>query len=214
MKILILGAAGQIAQLVRNMLQKDSRYELVLYARDIERRLKKVNDQETLVSGDFLDEKKLAAAMSGVDLVYLNDMGNPEAVQLILDQMKDNHVTRFIGTSILGIYDEVAGEFGEWNHRMIGSSARTQAQKESAHSVENSSAVYTLLRLTWLYNDPMKVHYQLTKKGEPFVGAQVSRQAVAKLITDIIESDGVLYQNESLGVSEPGSEKLNKPRFN
>jgi len=214
MKILILGAAGQVARLLREKLLNESSNDLVLYARNAKERIE-VSDaaRETVIDGDFLDTKQLQEAMTGVDVVYLNDMGDVKAVQNVVEQMDKAGVKRFIGASILGIYNEVSGEFGEWNQQMIGSSPRMQIQKDTAKLVEESDLDYTLLRLTWLYNDDQQAAYAVTRKGEPFVGAQITRQAVAQAIFDIITSDDSTYINESLGLSEPGSEKLSKPSF-
>src|SRR5699024_83467 len=182
MKVLILGAAGQIASLLRDNLLKETNNTLVLYARNAHQRLTvKDETREKIVEGDFLDAEKLKEALNGVDAVYLNDMGNTEAVKTVIKAMKASQVKRFIGATILGIYNEVGGAFGEWNHALIGTSPRMQEQKDSAEAVENADLNYTLLRLTWLYNEEGNENYNLTQKGENFTGAQVTRQAVARL---------------------------------
>src|SRR5699024_11664976 len=112
--------------------------------------------------------------------IYLNDMVNTEAVKAVIKAIKASQVKRFIGATILGIYNEVGGAFGEWNHAMIGTSLRMQAQKDSAEAVENADLDYTLLRLTWLYNEEGNENYRLTQKGENFTVAQVTRHAVAR----------------------------------
>lgn len=213
MKILLLGAAGQVAEILRKDLLKETEDELVLFARNAEQRLIATGSREMIVAGDFLDSAALEKAMKGVDVVYLNDMGNVPAVENIVHVMKVNGVKRLIGASILGIYNEVSGAFGDWNNAMIGSSPRMVDQKQAAKLVEESGLDYTLLRLTWLYNDPKNDAYQTTKKGEPFIGAQISRTAVARAIADIIEAPAATYSGQSLGLSEPGSEKLSKPVF-
>lgn len=77
MKILILGAAGQVPSRLTKLLLQETESNLVLYARDAEKRLKKeYTDREEIVSGDFLDSTSLNRAMQVLDLVYLNDMGN------------------------------------------------------------------------------------------------------------------------------------------
>ena len=63
--------------------------------------------------GDFNDSAKLLEAMKDVEIVYLNDMNSPEATQTIIDAAKKSGVTKIIGATILGIYDEVIGEFGQ-----------------------------------------------------------------------------------------------------
>ncbi|MFZ2646021.1 MAG: NAD(P)H-binding protein, partial [Trichococcus flocculiformis] len=121
MKILILGAAGQISKMLINRLLQETDAELVLYARNANRRIANSDPSRiTIVDGDFNDSAKLLEAMEGVAIVYLNDMNSPEATQTIVDAAKKSGVAKIIGATILGIYDEVIGEFGKWNARMVG----------------------------------------------------------------------------------------------
>ncbi|MFZ1254647.1 MAG: NAD(P)H-binding protein [Trichococcus flocculiformis] len=211
MKILILGAAGQISKMLINRLLQETDAELVLYARNANRRIANSDPSRiTIVDGDFNDSAKLLEAMEGVAIVYLNDMNSPEATQTIVDAAKKSGVAKIIAATILGIYDEVIGEFGKWNARMVGCSG-TNRHKESAKIIEDSGIDFTLLRLTWLYNQEDNERYMVSQKGEPFIGAQVARQAVARLIMDIIENPAI-YSNKSLGVSEPNTD-FPKPSF-
>ena len=214
MKVLILGAAGEVGIMLTNLLLKETNDDLVLFARHASLRIKiKDESREQLVDGDFTDKAKLIKAMKEVDAVYINDMGTPEAVKNIIEAMQESGVKRFIGATILGIYNEVEGEFGKWNDQMIGHSPRYEDQRNSVAMIENSVLDYTLLRLTWLYNQEGNEKYHLTQKGEPFIGAQVTRQAVARLIVDILNNKTGKYTHKSLGVSEPGTEKMSKPSF-
>lgn len=186
----------------------------MLFARNAHKRL--INFQEdrvTIIDGDFNDRSALQEAMKDIDLIYLNDMGHSNATKNIVEMMKEQKINKIIGASILGIYDEVTGKFGEWNKQMIGHSPRLDEQKSSARTIENSNLSYTLLRLTWLYNNNNDTNYALTEKGEPFIGTEVSREAVTKLITDIIADDTNAFDKRSIGVYSPGSEKLSKPSF-
>lgn len=213
MKILILGAAGQIARMLTKELLDKTDHSLVLYARNGHKRLTLVDDsREVVVDGDFKDKDKLIDAMKDVDLVYINDMGDEKSTQTISEAMQETGVKRVIAASVLGIYDEVAGAFGEWNNRMIGGSPRMDSQIESARLLENSDLDYTLLRLTWLYNEAGNTNYMISQKGEPFIGAQVTRQAVIQLIMDILEEKSGKYLRTSLGVSEPDTD-WDKPSF-
>lgn len=87
-----------------------------------------------------------------------------------------------------------------------------EIHKENAQSVAQSNLDYTLLRLTWLYDDAENESYSTTDKGEPFVGAQLTRNAVARMVMDIIQ-DPSKFSRESPGVFEPGSEHMDKPEF-
>jgi putative NAD(P)-binding protein len=52
--------------------------------------------------------------------------------------------------------------------------------------IEASNLEYTVIRAAWL-TDKNAVDYELTKKGEPFKGTEVSRKSVAAFITELIE---------------------------
>ncbi|MCY8034305.1 NAD(P)H-binding protein [Bacillus sonorensis] len=213
MKILILGAVGQIARMLKSELLNKTNHSIVLYARNGHSRLTIVDKiREVIFEGDFRDKDKMIDAMQNVDLVYINDMGDEKSTKTIIDAMHETGVKRVIAASVLGIYDEVPGAFGEWNKRMIGSSPRMRSQIESARLIESSNMDYTLLRLTWLYNEAGNTKYMITQKGEPFIGAQVTRQAVTQLIMDIIEDKSGKYSQTSLGVSEPDTDWA-KPSF-
>ena len=81
-------------------------------------------------------------------------------------------VQRLIFISSPGIYDEVPGAFGA-----------------TADAVESSGLDYTILRPAWLTNAD-EVAYEVSRKGEPFMGTEVSRKSVAALIADIATSPG------------------------
>lgn len=213
MKILILGAAGQISRMLTNELLTITGHSIVLYARNGHKRLTIIDgNREVIVGGDFKEKDKLIDAMKDVDLVYINDMGDDEKTKTIIEAIHEAGVSRVIAASILGIYDEVPGAFGEWNKRMIGGSSRMLSQMESARLLESSNLDFTLLRLTWLYNQDGNTRYLITQKGEPFKGAQVTRQAVTQLIMDIIEEKSDKYSKTSLGVGEPDTDWA-KPSF-
>jgi len=213
MNILILGGAGMIGKLLTDDLLAQTKDDLVLYAKNANTRLKSKKSQRVkIVDGDFKELDTLTSAMDGIDVVYINDMGDDQSTNTIVEAMNKSGVKRVIAASILGIYDEVPGAFGQWNKRMIGNSPRMKSQIKSALAIEGSELDYTLLRLSWLYDEQGNKNYSLTQKGELFKGTQVTREAVAQLITDIITTKDERYIKKSLGVSEPNTD-WNKPSF-
>lgn len=211
MKILILGAAGQIGKMLTKDLLDQTDDELILFARKASERLQANSDRVKIVDGDFADYDLLVDTMKNADAIYLNDMNSKEGVAAVSKAMKTVGIKRIILASILGIYDEVPGEFGKWNERMVGPRG-IQSHKESTALFEISEFDYTILRLTWLYNQEGNRNYHLTQKGQPFDGAQVSRQAVSQLIVDILKDRSGQYLKTSLGVSEPNT-NWEKPSF-
>ncbi|WP_139926338.1 NAD(P)H-binding protein [Hymenobacter sp. DG01] len=212
MNILLLGAAGQIGQMATDSLLRQTDATLILYARRASTRLKATDPQRVrLVDGDFSDVPALTKLLQEVDIVYINAAGDKAAKQGIAAAMQAAGVKRVIEASILGIYDEVPGAFGKWNTRMVGGN-RIRQVAEATRVFENEAFDYTILRLTWLYNQAGNTAYQLTQKGEPFVGTQVTRQAVAQLLVDIVTATDDRFKQKSLGVSEPNTD-WDKPSF-
>lgn len=211
MKVLILGAAGKIGRMLTKDLLKHTDNDLVLFARNASKRLNIKSEKITIVDGDFSDYELLVDTIKNVDAVYLNDMNSREGVETIDKAMKESGIKRIILASILGIYDEVPGAFGKWNTRMVGASG-IQSHKETTALFEVEDFDYTILRLIWLYDQSGNKNYHLTYKGEPFEGAQVTRQAVSQLITDILKDESGKFIKVSLGVSEPNT-NWDKPSF-
>lgn len=150
--------------------------------------------------------------MAGIDVVYINDMGDNRSTLTIIEAMNKVGLKRVIAASTLGIYDEVPGAFGKWNKMMIGGSPRMQTQIASARAIDESGLDYTLLPLSWLYDREGSKDYSLTQNGKPFKGAQVTRNAIAHLIIDIITAKDDGFVKKSLDVGEPNTD-WSKPSF-
>lgn len=213
MTILILGAAGKIGRLLTEALLKQTPYHLVLYAKNANERLKvRRPERIRIVDGEFKDPNALDRAMEGIDIVYINDLGDDASTTIVINALKKAGVKRVMAASILGIYDEVPEAFGKWNKMMIGGLPRMKTQIKSAHIIEDSGLEYTLLRLSWLYDQEGNKAYSLTQKGEPFQGTQVTRETAAQLIVDIATAKDDRFLNKSIGVSEPNT-AWDKPSF-
>ncbi|MBZ4191914.1 NAD(P)H-binding protein [Niabella beijingensis] len=143
-----------------------------------------------------------------IQIVYANLSGPVDkmAKEIVLAMDTDN-VKRLIFVTSLGIYKEVAGKSGEWNERMIGAALITY--RKAAAIIEKSDLDYTIVRPSWLTNKD-ETDYETTQKGEPFVGTEVARKAVAAYITGIIKSP----ENDvkaSIGVNKPGVYGIPQP---
>lgn len=212
MKILILGAAGQIGRILTSYLLEQTNHELILYAKGASRRIKGLdNNRIEFIDSSFEDLDDLEVAMNKADVVYINHMADTRAIEGIVEVLKNSNIKKVIVASILGIYDEVIGEFGEWNKKMVGIQ-RIKTHAYNASLIENCGIDYTILRLTWLYNNHLNKNYSLSSRNEPFVGAQVTREAVSQLIVDIIEDKSEKFKNTSIGVIEPFT-NFAKPSF-
>lgn len=212
-KVLILAANGQIARLVEErVLKEQPDVELTLFLRNKDRLQKFANNPRvTLIEGDLNNEADVNAAMAGQDMAIVSvvDHSNDSKItHNVINAAKQNHVQRIVQTNIGGIYDEISGEFAEWNKQMVGDGIRTS--RLSADLLENSDLDYTILRLPWL-ND-RGIHYVIGHKGEPFVGVSGSRASVADVIVKII-ADPEFAKNDSISIGDPDTDGATRPVY-
>lgn len=204
-KIAILGAAGQIAQLVEPMLLKKTDVEMVLYLRHPNKLHQVDESREEIIKGDASNFNELKAALTGVDLVYANLAGSniEDQAQTVVKAMDANGIKRLIWVSSLGIYDEVPGKFGEWNKNILGSYLTTY--RAAADKITESDLDYTIIRPAWLTNKD-EVNYEKTVGAQtPFKGTEVSRLSVADYIVNIIENPEEDLKS-NVGLDKPGTE--------
>lgn len=192
-RILILGANGQLARNTIPFLLKRPEVELTLYLRQARRLPNPAPNRVKIVEGDVLDSPSLENAMKGQDVVYANLAGfMAEQARTIIDAMHVAGVKRLIFISSMGIYGEVPGE----KYRSV-----LDPYRDSAALIEASDLDYTILRPGWFTHDKA-IDYQLTQKGEPFRGHDVSLNSLSDLITTLALTPGMASRS-SLGVSMP-----------
>lgn len=204
-KIAILGAAGQIAQLVEPMLLKKTDVDMVLYLRHPNKLHQVDESREEIIKGDASNFNELKAALAGVDLVYANLAGsnNEDQAETVVKAMDANGIKRLIWVSSLGIYDEVPGKFGEWNKNILGSYLTTY--RAAADKITESDLDYTIIRPAWLTNKD-EVNYEKTVGAQTsFKGTEVSRLSVADYIVNIIKNPEEDFKS-NVGLDKPGTD--------
>lgn len=213
-KVLILGANGQIARIVEErLLNEQPDVELTLFLRNTSRLANLAdNDRVTLVDGDVENAADVNAAMKGQDIVYVamvdHDADN-KITKNVINAMQSNGVKRVISSNILGIYNEVPGEFGRWNQAQV--SWGLQAAINADQLLKDSGLDYTTIRIPWL-NDHDEVKYTVTHEGEEYVGVSGSRQSVADVIVKMI-ADPTYLANDSIGLADPDTQGLDRPVY-
>ena len=191
-RILILGANGQLARNTLPVFLQQDDMELTLYLRRAQRLANPDEARVTIVEGDVLDQSALKAAMQGQDVVYANLTGAMAAqARSIIAAMQSTGLKRLIFISSMGIYSEVPGE----RYQSV-----LDPYRDSAALIEASDLDYTVLRPGWFTRDKT-VSYQLTRKGEPFRGHDVSLNSLSDLIVKLALTPG-LEVRQSLGVSK------------
>ena len=213
-KVLILGANGQIAKIVeKRVLNEQSDVQLTLFLRNSQRLNDlATNPRVTLVDGDITDFDAVKRAMAGQDIVYVamvDHTANNRITNNVIKAAKNQGVNRIIESSLLGLYNEVPGEFGRWNYQMVkdGLAAAINADKLLAQS----GITYTTLRFPWL-NDRHEIKYQLTHRNETYIGVSGSRQSMAEVIVKII-SDPAYLSNDSVGIADADTQGETRPVY-
>jgi uncharacterized protein YbjT (DUF2867 family) len=208
-KVLILGASGQIARWAVQILGERKDVEQTLLVRDTKKLTSNEPINARIAIGDVMDKKLLPLLMEGQDVVYANLAGDVDKQTAhILAVMKTKGVKRLIFVNSLGIYDEVPGQFGEWNRNEIGQ--YLPPYRASADLIEASDTDYTILRAAWL-QDEDEVDYEITSRNEPFKGTEVSRKSVAALVAELVATPGLLVR-ANVGVNKPNTDGY-KPAF-
>lgn len=207
--VLILGASGQIARHVIDLLRDQDKIRLTLFVRNT-RKLHRKPAAARVIEADVLDQVALAGAVAGQDLVYANLTGDDidEQARAVITAMSGAGVKRLIFVTSLGIYDELPGKFQTWNKAMIGEELKPF--RRAADAIEASGLDYTILRPAWL-TDEDEVDYETTAKGETFNGTEVSRRSVADLIAKTLITP-TLHMRANLGVNKPNTDG-DKPSF-
>ena len=188
-RVIIIGASGSLAVYVTDVLHKQSDVHLTLFLRNNNRIKLPENEGCTVIEGDVMDYTTLKTAVDGQDIVYVNLVGNLEAMgKNIVRAMKETGVKRIIAISSIGIY------YVPLRQVLV-------PYRKLADVIEESGLDYTILRPDW-FTDSNEVDYAITRKGEPEQGTAVSRKSIATFIATIIEYPE-LHKNENLGISKP-----------
>ena len=208
-KVLILGASGQIARHVVDMLAGRLDAEMTLFLRAANRLGRALPANARVIEGDVMDAALLQQAVAGQDIVYASLAGEvDQQTKAIIAAMREAGTNRLISINAIGIYDEVPGKFGDWNRRVLVDDL--PPFRRAADAIEASGLDYAILRPSWL-TDEDDQSYETTTRHQPFKGTEVARKAVARLVVDLLETGGPLG-NVNLGVAKPGTEG-DKPAF-
>ena len=189
--VIILGASGNIAKQVIEILVKKEDISLTLFLRN-KGKLRNIDVSKChVIEGNVLDYNQLNGAIKGQDVVYANLSGELEVmVKNIVKSMNEQGVKKLIFISSIGIYD---------------TPLRTvlKPYRKAADVIEASDLEYTILRPTWFTN-VNEVDYETTEKGEAEKGSVISQRSLATFITKIIESPEN-YKCKNLGINKPNS---------
>ena len=213
--ITILGAAGQIAQKLTATLLTYTDMHLTLYGRQLSTRLHPEileHERVTVIEGSFQNPAKLEQAVTNAEIVFVGAMESGSDMASIVKALSRKNVRRVIGLYMAGLSGEFPAALEKWTFDNLPISY-VQGERQARNVLRESNLNYTILRLTWLYNDPENTNYELIPEGVQFNDAQVTREAVVKAIFDILHvDDETPFHRASIGIGEPGTH-YDKPSF-
>ncbi|MBB1078478.1 NAD(P)H-binding protein [Limosilactobacillus sp. STM2_1] len=201
MNILIIGATGTLGKAVTETVLNETNDHLTLFARSAGRINVVDSSRETVVSGNVMNDSDLDKVMAGQDAVFAALSGNLGAyAKKIVAAMDRNNVSRLVFITSMGIYNEIPVSVGAGGN--LESNPVLQTYRDAADAIESSDLNYTVVRPGWFTGGP--VNYEVTRKGEPFGGHDVSISSIADLVTKLVNDD-TLYSRDSVGINTPRS---------
>lgn len=193
--VLIIGATGTIGGTVRQTLLNETDDKLTLFARSAVRL--NVSDRETAMAGDVTSDSDLDKAMENQDAVFVALSGPLNRfAEKIVAAMDRNNVSRLLFITSMGIYNEIPASVG--SNGNLSSNGVLRPYREAADIIESSDLNYTVIRPGWFTNGP--VNYEITRKGEPFGGHDVSVKSIADFVKNAIADDSY-YSHDSVGLN-------------
>jgi uncharacterized protein YbjT (DUF2867 family) len=196
-RILIIGATGSIGSKLRKTLLEKTNYKLTLFSTRANR-LQVNPNREVAISGDVNNKNSLSRVIQNQDVVFAALSGNLGTMaKNIVDVMQQSTTRRLIFISSMGIYNEIPRSIGGGN---LNENSMLRPYREAADVIEASNLDYTIIRPGWF--DEGSDNYEITKKGQPFKGHDVSRQAICNLVLKLIQQNGFGVR-ESLGINRP-----------
>lgn len=195
--VLIIGATGSVGSVTRQYFLDHTDDQLTLMARNT-RRLGQLSDRERAVTGSVTDTATLTAALNGQDVVFAALSGNLAGMaKSLVAAMDEMGVKRLLFIASMGIYNEIPASVGASGN--LATNPMLQGYRNAADVVEASDLNYTVIRPGW-FDNGNDTDYQVTKKGEPFGGHDVSRQSIADLVMRLAH-DETLGVRDSLGIN-------------
>lgn len=202
MNILIIGATGSLGRAAVPQFLKETDDQLTLFSRRAHSLSNPDPSRVEIIQGDLFNPEELDKAMEGQDTVFAALTGDlPSMAEKTICSMHKNNVPCLIFMSSMGIYDEIAPSVGRGGN--LSGNPMLRPFRESADYIESTDINYTIIRGAWFDNQG-DVNYEITHKGEPFSGHDVSRTSIIDLVIRL-SHDPELYSRESIGIHRPGS---------
>ncbi len=195
--VLIIGATGSVGQTTRNYFLDNTNDNLTLMSRHPQR-LNIDDTREKVIQGDVTDQTIMSEALKGQDVVFATLSGNlAKMADSIVKAMDKSDVKRLLFITSMGIYNEIPASIGAGGN--LSSNPMLQTYRNAADIIEASDLNYTVIRPGW-FDNSNDIDYEITHKGEPFGGHDVSIKSIANLVVRLAH-DSKLGSRDSLGIN-------------
>lgn len=208
-KIIVFGATGSLGKYVVGALMNVEQADVTLFVRNKAKLSAEAAARCRVVVGDAMNPDDVRNAVKGQDIVYTGMSGDLDRMaEILTEAMHRENVNRIIAISSMGIY----GAY--WKTTLtnpkhapgfINSVFLTLMRsmfpvyRRLADRIESSRLCYTTLRPgRFTYVD--EVNYQLTYKGEPERGRDISRKSIAAFVAEVV-SNPEKYENKNIGIT-------------
>jgi uncharacterized protein YbjT (DUF2867 family) len=201
--VILIGANGHTSREIIPRLLGQKDVKLTLFSRHANRLQSSRSGHVYIVDGDAKNSDDLRDAIKGHDMV-VSTMGGTDLdakTENVVRAMAEVGVRRIIAICAGGIYDELPEPFNSWDKEMVGHTRPINLRMSEV--IERSCLNYTILRPVWL-TDRSTEEFQLTKKGEAYMGTETSRASLGRFVADVV-TNPALYVNENLGISQPNT---------
>lgn len=196
--VLIIGATGSAGSVTRQYFLDDTTDHLTLMARNVSRLGRLNADREQAITGSVTDATVLKDALAGQDVVFAALSGNLGGMaQSLISGMDEVGVKRLLFIASMGIYNEIPASLGASGN--LQSNPMLRGYRVAADVIEASDLNYTVIRPGW-FDSGNDIDYEVTKKGEPFGGHDVSRKSIADLVVRLAH-DETLGSRDSLRIN-------------
>ena len=208
-KVIVFGATGSLGKYIVKALMKVEQAEVTLFVRNKAKLTDEVISKCHVFEGDALNPEDVRNAVAGQDIVYTGMSGDLDKMaKTLIDAMRLEQVNRIIAISSMGIY----GAY--WKATLtdpknapgfINSVFLTLMRgmfpiyRRLADRIEASGLCYTILR-PGRFTEVDEVNYQLTYKGQPERGRDISRKSIADFVAKIV-AHPEQYENQNIGIT-------------
>ncbi|AVK62795.1 NAD(P)-dependent oxidoreductase [Lactobacillus sp. CBA3606] len=196
--ILIIGATGTVGSTTRQYFLDHTDDQLTLMARHTQRLGQIDTNREKVIAGSVTDSTALQNALAGQDVVFAALSGNlRQMAQALIAGMDEVGVKRLLFITSMGIYNEIPASMGASGNLVANPMLKTY--RDAADVIAASDLNYTTIRPGW-FDGGADIDYQVTRKGEPFGGHNVSVTSIADLVVKLAHDDNY-GARDSLGIN-------------